>query len=254
MILAISDVHMGYERCNTSAFSKFLDEYESAVDHLVLLGDFFDFWRKNNAEIVVENESILEKLLKLDAKNIHYIAGNHDYYMLNLAESYGDNFPFEVSKSLRLEDDGKKFYFTHGYEFEAIKLEPVTLEMYEEFSEKMCFSEDVIGGLAGQLWDIIQGSDLKDKVNKDPRERLELSEDSLNIYKIAVSTGKNFIFGMKPDERLIFGHTHGPFINKDKTVVNAGSWTNELKNKDYQNSYVEIENGKIELKFYKESK
>ena len=28
---------------------------------------------------------------------------------------------------------------------------------------------------------------------------------------------------MKPDEMLIFGHTHGPFINKEKTVANACS-------------------------------
>ena len=56
---------------------------------------------------------------------------------------------------------------------------------------------------------------------------------------------------MKTDERLIFGHTHGPFINQDKTVVNTGSWVNELQNPEYQNSYVEIEDGIIELKFFK---
>jgi predicted phosphodiesterase len=56
---------------------------------------------------------------------------------------------------------------------------------------------------------------------------------------------------MKPDERLVFGHTHGPFINKDKTVVNTGPWVNELINPEYQNSYVEMGNGIIELKFFK---
>jgi hypothetical protein len=56
---------------------------------------------------------------------------------------------------------------------------------------------------------------------------------------------------MKPDERLVFEHKYGPFINKDKTVVNTGSWVNELINPEYQNSYVEIENGIIELKFFK---
>lgn len=252
MILVISDLHLGYEESNTEAFSNFLDGYSSKIDDLVLLGDFFDFWRKNNAEIVLETETILEKLLNLEAKKIHYIVGNHDYYMLKLAESYGDNFPFEVKKNLRLEDNGKKLYFTHGYEFEAILLEPLTIDMYEEFSLKMCFSEDIIGKVAGQIWDIIQKSDVKEKLEKNPRQRLETSKQSMKIYKLAVSTGRNYLFGMKPDEKLIFGHTHGPFINSDKTVVNTGSWTGELDNKDYQNSYVEIKDGEIELKFYSE--
>ncbi len=252
MMLVISDLHLGYEKSNKDAFYNFLDDYNTKLDHLILLGDFFDFWRKNNPDIVLENEKILDKLLDLEAKQIHYIIGNHDYYMLKLKERYGDNFPFEVKKNLRLEDCGKKFYFTHGYEFEAVQLEPFTIDMYEDFSEKMCFSEDFIGGVAGQIWDIIQGSDIKERLERDPRKRFETSEESLKIYKMAISTGKCYLFGIKPHERLVFGHTHGPFINQSKSVVNSGSWTDELKNKDYQNSYVEINDGNMELKFYRE--
>ena len=29
MILVLSDVHLGYERCNKQAFSNFLDKYDS---------------------------------------------------------------------------------------------------------------------------------------------------------------------------------------------------------------------------------
>ncbi len=230
----------------------FLDTYDNGdIDHLVLLGDFFDFWRRNNAEIITDNDDVIKKLMDLDAENIHYIVGNHDYYMYNLGKLYDENFPFTISKNLRLEDGGNKFYFTHGYEFEAIYMEPVTLEMYEEFSEKMCFSEDLIGELAGHLWSLIRGSDLKDKLSNNPRTRLESTEQLNKIYKLSISKGKSFILGMKTDERLIFGHTHGPFINQDKTVVNTGSWVNELQNPEYQNSYVEIEDGIIELKFFK---
>ena len=147
MILAVSDIHLGYKECNRDAFSKFLDEYGSKeIEHLVIVGDFFDLWRRNNAKLITENEDIIEKIGNINAKNIHYIVGNHDYYMLNLGKRYGDNFPFTLSKNLRLEDGGNKFYFTHGYEFEVLSLEPMTLETYEEFSNKMCFSEDVIGG------------------------------------------------------------------------------------------------------------
>jgi UDP-2,3-diacylglucosamine pyrophosphatase LpxH len=252
MILVLSDVHLGYARCNREAFINFLDTYEHEdIDHLILLGDFFDFWRRNNAEIITDNDDIIKKIMGLNAKKIHYIVGNHDYYMYKLKEEYGDNFPFTITKNLRLEDGGNKFYFTHGYEFEAIYMEPITLEMYEEFSEKMCFSEDIIGELAGHIWSLIRGSDLKDKLTSNPRTRLESAEQLNNIYKLSISEGKCFILGMKTDERLVFGHTHGPYINKEKTVANTGSWVNELKNLEYQNSYVEIEDGIMELKFFK---
>ena len=249
MILVISDVHLGYKNCNHDDFLAFLDSYDTEINHLVLLGDFFDFWRRNNAKIITENEDILEKLNNLNAKNIHYVVGNHDYYMFNLRERYGDNFPFTISKYLRLEDNGNSFYFIHGYEFEILSLEPMTLEMYEEFSEKMCFSEDIIGGVASHLWDFIQGSGFKENIEKNPRERLE--SKTKKIYNFATSKGKNFLLGMKPADRLVFGHTHGPFINNDKTVANTGSWINELPKKEYQNSYVEISKGEMELKFFK---
>jgi predicted phosphodiesterase len=59
--------------------------------------------------------------------------------------------------------------------------------------------------------------------------------------------GKSLLLGMKPDKRLVFGHTHDPFITNDKTVVNAGSWVNELPKKEDQNSYVEITKEKLNL-------
>lgn len=269
MILVFSDVHLGYEKCNREDFSKFLDNCKNKdIDHLVILGDLFDFWRRKNSKIIIENEDILKKFSNLNAKNIHYVVGNHDYYMLKLNERYDNNFPFTVSKFLRLEDSGKTFYFIHGYEFEVLNLEPMTLEEYEEFSESSCFNEDIVGGIEGNSYDIAQKakSEIEGTLNKmervfvkkesfknqlivDPRERLDSLDETKKIYEFATSVGKYFLLGMKPDERLVFGHTHGPFINEDNTVANTGSWIDEIKEKKYQNSYIEINNGIMELKF-----
>lgn len=30
------------------------------------------------------------------------------------------------------------------------------------------------------------------------------------------------LLGMRPDEKLIFGYTHDPFINKEETTANTG--------------------------------
>ncbi len=84
-------------------------------------------------------------------------------------------------------------------------------------------------------------------MDKQPHKRDNIDE----IYNLAVSNGKCFLLGMKPHEKLVFGHTHRPFISNDKRVVNTGSWIDELERKEYQNSYVEIDKGEIELKFFK---
>ena len=261
MILVISDVHLGYEDCNRDAFTKFMDEFKSRdIEHFVILGDLFDLWRRNNAEIILENEDILEKLMDMNAENIHYIVGNHDYYMYRLGEKYGDYFPFTVSKNLRLEDGGNRYYFIHGYELEVMCYEPLPMDMYEETSEKMCFSDKILGGVVSQAWDIIHGNDIKEKIEgssiveklgMSPHERFESSEEPEKIFKLANSKVKGFLLGMKSNEILVFGHTHEPFINKEKTVANTGSWVNELESEEYQNSYIEIDDGDMELKFFK---
>lgn len=50
MITAVSDLHFGFDKCNKDAFMRFVDTYDfTGTDHLVLLGDILDFWRRNNA-------------------------------------------------------------------------------------------------------------------------------------------------------------------------------------------------------------
>jgi UDP-2,3-diacylglucosamine pyrophosphatase LpxH len=75
MITVVSDIHIGFDRCNKEDFLRFLDTCNTGdIDHLVLLGDIMDFWRRNNAQVVVEkeNEKILAKLINLNVKNIYY--------------------------------------------------------------------------------------------------------------------------------------------------------------------------------------
>ena len=152
------------------------------------------------------------------------------------------------------------FYFIHGYEFEVFcsKNVEMSLEAYEKISENMCFNGDIIGGIESHFWDLLQRSkrELEHLKYKDPTERLtlldknnELNEEN-KTYKLATSEGKHYLLGMQPSDTLIFGHTHVPFIDKDKKVANTGSWINELPNKEIQNSYIEIAGGEMELKYW----
>jgi UDP-2,3-diacylglucosamine pyrophosphatase LpxH len=251
MILAVSDWHLGYKRCNLDAIVDFLDHYQNTeVDHFILLGDIYDFWRRNNADLIKENDEIMAKLNDLKAKNIYYVAGNHDYYILDLNKKYNHEYEGIISKYLRLEDGGESFFFIHGYEMEAILWEfPASLQMYEQFSKEMCYNKDETGGFLSKIWDINQYFGKKRRFVND-MNKLPHKREIEKVDEFALTTGKYALLGMKPHETLIFGHTHRPFINEAKKVANTGSWIDELP-KNEQNSYIEIDEGKMELKYFK---
>jgi UDP-2,3-diacylglucosamine pyrophosphatase LpxH len=260
-IVAVSDLHLGYERSNADDFGRFIDSELTKLnknDHLVLLGDIFEFWRRQNVIATLENEVILNKLYKLNkATNIHYIIGNHDYSILKLYNRFGSNFPLVVTKALRLSDDttgdsSKKYYFIHGYELEVLaRLEPLTLEEYELISNQLCErTEDLFGTILSNLWDKLKLSfRLSDEnvstirsITKPPEQREGI--DKVTILATAQSTRRIFL-GVGEDEILVFGHTHKPFVDNKNKVVNSGSWVN---NAQEYNTYIEIEAGQLEKK------
>lgn len=253
-ILAVSDIHLGTGESNREDFFRFLDACDAGgIDHLVLLGDIVDFWRRNNAKIIndTKNAEILDKIARLNAGQVHYVVGNHDYALLHYFERYGDNFPFSVTKHLRLEDGGNSFYFIHGYELEVHEtLEPATVDQYEQFCGNMCYAEDVIGGFAGTLWDLKEGcEEIIEKTTKflrtPPNERGKIE----NLYNLAISKGAYILLGMKPDEYLIYGHTHRPYISEQHRRANTGAWVqDETLSPASINTYVSITGGRMALR------
>ncbi len=270
MIIVASDVHLGYAKCNQSDFRKFLDKCNTPdIDHLVLLGDIFDFWRANAADIVmgsglsgssVQNDyaAIYETLGHLKAKNVHFVVGNHDYYMLSLSERYQKNYPSPVypfttiSKSLRLCDGGDKFYFLHGYELDVLlNLESMSIEGYEQLSHRLCFYEKFLHGLVSHLWDLLHhGKLMREILQRPPHER----DNMHGISELAKSTGAFALLGMRPDEKLVFGHTHRPFVNDKNIVANTGSWVSDRPKEFSPNTYVKIVDGHMECKPFDENK
>ncbi len=249
MIVAVSDMHIGYEKSNKDDFLRFLDEIKSEkIDHFVLIGDVFDFWRRNSVKAILENQEVINEIMELNADNIHYLIGNHDYYVLEWYQKFKDRYPFTVSKDLRLEDGGNKFYFTHGYEMEVLVNYDLNLETYEKFSRDMCWNSDERGSFVSKIWDTFKSISREevDELKLKPSKRKEME----NIYRFATSPTKYLFLGLQQDETLIFGHTHLPFIEEEHKIANTGAWVNEF-GKEIQNSYVEIINGRMELKFFK---
>lgn len=250
MIIAISDIHLGYEKSNSESLLRFLDDCAGVeIEHFVILGDLMDFWRNNISQVAIDSQYILHRIGTLNARHIHYIPGNHDFFIHRLAERYPERYPFEVSNKLTLDDGGGQVTFVHGHELEVLaNLEPITIEYYERLSERMCFTERITGGIASYLWDLVENrSEIIEKVGfikKPPHER-----DSFDkVQDLATSMGVYVLLGMGPYDKLVYGHTHRPFINTAKTVANTGSWVDEGPDNRPRNTYVRIIDGQMELR------
>ncbi|HNY34381.1 MAG TPA: UDP-2,3-diacylglucosamine diphosphatase [Methanothrix soehngenii] len=266
MIIAVSDVHLAEKKDDPQVEkddAQFLEFLKYISDNqlkdggdLVLLGDIVDLWRRDFVKAMMQSEKVIEKLMEMKSANnkinIHYLAGNHDYHILNLG-SILEKFPFTVSKELRLADAGKKFFFMHGYQLEVLA-NPYykSMSAYEAFSEGLCMAGDDTGDAADKLWASYQiskaaldglkrlPSDIKgalDSMFNPPKDRL--ANVHSEIDRIAMSSARSLYLGMDSDETLVFGHTHEPFPI-EKGAINTGSWR-KSPCPDY--TYLEINRG-----------
>ncbi len=257
MIIAVSDVHLGEEGFQEQdrQFSSFIDYTKNTLlmggGDLILLGDIFDFWRGDSVKILKEYSGIIEKLLNFPSNiNIHYLVGNHDFYISEIPE-YFNELPFRsFGKSMRIKDV-HCFRFIHGYQLEVMT-NPYTKDMslYESLARKLSYHAGITGHAASDIWSVltsltqIEGKYISSML-KSPSSRLSGEHQSLDrIGAFSRSESRQFILGGTFDW-LVYGHTHHPFIDEESRTINTGSWG---RNGD-QNMmwYLKIENGKPEL-------
>lgn len=266
MIVVVSDVHLAERddpqtKKDDAKFLEFLDHISANQleegGELVLLGDIIDLWRRDFVNAMMESEPVITKLMEMKEKvRIHYLAGNHDFHMLNMSGILGDNYPFKVLRELHLTESGKKFFFIHGYQLEVLA-NPYykSMSAYETFAEGLCLAGDDTGDAADKLWESYERSqaaykELKrlpesikgaiDSMFKTPDERMKNARTIVD--RIAVSRARSLYLGMERDETLVFGHTHMPFPEVENGAINTGSW-NKKPCTEYK--YMEIKNGQI---------
>ncbi|MGA2626996.1 MAG: UDP-2,3-diacylglucosamine diphosphatase [Candidatus Bathyarchaeia archaeon] len=245
-VVVTSDQHLGYANSDKAAFNAFLDNLSqrSDVTHLVLLGDVVDMWRRDASGVFLEHHDTVTKLLALKSKGVQifYVAGNHDYHVVDLTNPA---YPFKFLKELTLTDGPVTYRLVHGYEFDPEQKIP--------FMAFLCrVMSDTGGAFESNLWvdfhsaktilSKMEPSFVKADLAKVAQRLHQRPEDRLkgSINKIN-STACNSV---KPGEVLVFGHTHVPFINKAENVANTGSW---VKDAAVYNTYVELSGGKPKL-------
>jgi UDP-2,3-diacylglucosamine pyrophosphatase LpxH len=258
MIIALSDIHLGYEKSNSKDFNNFIDSKLLDLgnsDHLVLLGDIVDFWRSSNIKVIQEHENILDKIYNLQNQtNVYFVRGNHDYSLMNYVKLSGDKPIFKVSDKLILSEGNVNYFFIHGHQLEALNLEPLTLKEYELICEILCDrTEDFLGSFLSNLWDSLKlNFKLESSVLEDINSITEPPENRSSVDKIIKQVQskffRSFFLGCKKDDFLIFGHTHKPFFDKEHNVANTGSWVNSTV--EGPNTYIVIDNEKINLVKY----
>jgi UDP-2,3-diacylglucosamine pyrophosphatase LpxH len=253
--IVVSDVHLGSEMSDKTAFNSFLSSLadDTDVTDLVLLGDIVDMWRRDASGVFLENMDTIGIIKEFQNRmRVHYVAGNHDYHLRRLknrAPHY--HYPFEFNQTLDLKDGDYTYRFMHGYEFEYGS----ELRLMKPIMEILCHVlSDTEGVQEDELWAYLarQLSDLHYSVLSHPSEakgtKIQRIWDSPEVRlkdKLAdVERRAHREIADKTQTLLIFGHTHHPFIDQKEKLVNTGSW---VKDANPHNTYVELEGGRPRL-------
>ena len=261
-VVVVSDIHLGYDCSDRAKFDQFLDHLGQDKDatHFVLLGDVVDMWRRDASGVFLESHDFLEKILALTEKmEVYFLAGNHDYHVRHLVNKPGRLYPIQFLPDpsygpkndpkkehtglvLNDEDSNYQYLFKHGWEYDSEQHRPVM--------EAMCrVMSDEAGDIESTVWNFLtQGPKewevwLKSLVEQDLRQQIRnvqiRPEDRLKDSLGQVE--QNACKDVKPHQVLVFGHTHRPFVNRNKNVANAGSWVTDAA--DYYDTYIELSNG-----------
>jgi len=97
---------------------------EDDVERLVLLGDIFDFLRRDTVGVLLENIDIVHKLMSFEPRiNVVFVVGNHDVHLIRFTQSYF-GVTFDLNYDLSLEYGNKGEFLVYGHTHEPfVKME-----------------------------------------------------------------------------------------------------------------------------------
>jgi len=271
-IVVVSDVHLGSDvgrkRRGTGhatddlaldplfqTFMGFISkEYLHAYDdRLIFLGDIFDFWRRDAAEVLIKNQEAVSRMKEISKMcRVNYVIGNHDYMIREMWEKSGIKGLFHsMDKILHLEINGELFTFMHGHQLEVLANPYNKSEkLYDSISEMLCYTAGVTGSAASALWSLIDPeahSDYMKSMKKPTSERLTGKHNAIGAVE-GLAQAKSRMVYTGAGGWLVYGHTHRGYVDEDSKTVNTGSWGRN--GDDSTLDYLIIENGKPMLCTY----
>lgn len=261
-----SDQHLGYDNSNAADFKNFLTYISGRddVQSLILLGDTIDMWRRDVSGIFLEFFNIVNQLLILNTTKkvqVFIVAGNHDYHLLKLLRpgyyfrfyeelpdpSLQASAPTIPSFAANQENGGAKYKFKHGWEFDLAQ-SPIIMEA-------LCHNmSDEAGHLRSSIYQLLQTT--KDYFGRELKEIIDYHSDrggfienllippEKRLEPYITDVEKKAYSSVNDGETLVFGHTHRPFVSKDRRLVNTGSW---VKDATIFNTFVELDGKDVKL-------
>ena len=242
-ILVAGDVHLGAENADADAFDAFLDGVADGTPdaaRLVLLGDVWDLVRRDPFGLAWETSETLTRLKRIAASMpVHVVVGNHDTYLRNLDPGLYD---VALHEELVLESGDHSVRFRHGESFDALQFEALSRRLSGP----------------GDRGDIDPTGGRKDPVVARARSLVQGGKRRLRGALSGLRGGaqpESATFPRRerrahryleriPEDKLVYGHTHSPYVRPDNSAANPGSWKVTAP---LHNTYLRIADGEMRL-------
>ena len=234
----ISDVHIPAKRDETEnrrllIFLRFLDGIRETAKCVFIVGDLFDFWFEYNYVIPKDYFIVLHHLAKLKegGVEIHYLAGNHDFWLGNFLTkelgigTYMDSWTGTI--------DGKKFFLFHGDGVAKRDRGYRIIKRIFRSRLNMRLYRLLHPDFGIPFAHIVSGTSRKysEKIN------LKDADDYLAFARKQFEQGYDFV---------LMGHRHTPLRHEEngKVYINLGDWLDKF-------TYARFDGANLELLTYR---
>lgn len=237
--LFISDVHLGTKKSNASKLLDVLKKYE--YNRLVIVGDFIDLTSlKRKFYWNSDHSTVIQKILRMSRKNvqIHYILGNHDYYLRGLIQDENINLGnIEICDDLvYVTMKNEAIYICHGDQFDGFIRMHKFLYVLGDMAYELSFKINNLYNSIRRLFKLDYWS-----LSAYLKSKVKNVISFINDFKIlSIKMAKD-----KQCDSIMIGHIHTPSIEKigDITYYNTGDFCESC-------SYlIETVDGDIELHY-----
>jgi UDP-2,3-diacylglucosamine hydrolase len=222
-----------------AACGKRLSEQRLILDHLVIAGDFFDFWFARGDAIYPGFQQVVERLvaLKNEGVTISYCEGNHDFFLSGYfsGKLLMDVYPEEAELSL----DGLRLFVSHGdtVDRENLKYRALRRFLRSRFARIL----QQLLPLAFLWKAACLSSNMSKEVSGESQDRLAEA-----MYRFSLT---KFEEGY---DAVILGHCHKPLLRvipdaaRPKTFVTLGDWI-------IHDSYLLLDDGRFSMQRFQQT-
>ena len=239
-VIVAGDVHLGAENANAETFNSFLEDLyrdRASVDEVVLLGDLWDMVRRDPFGVAWETTETLERLKQLgNAVPVRLIPGNHDVYLRGLDST---RYELDIRESYSLDQDGTRIHFRHGDEFDGLQSDRLSKYLSGEgdrgeIDPTRGRKDPFVAGVRNVFYSI------------KTRLRADGGGSRARAYPRRERRAHGYLSTVSAD-KIVYGHTHAPYVHHDNIAANPGSWKSTAPVHD---TYVEITEGELALYQY----